>query len=359
MWYSGGPIVGTLQVDRYEPDFERFRAAIVRDGVPDRVPNAETEVDLDMMAAFLGRPIVDLRSYVEFWQRAGYDYTVLQVRGQPIADSFQIRIAEGVTAMADASATVGTVGALAIPDESQFQGYPWIGPQDVYYRDVDEVADLMPSGMQLIVNHGPLFNGLHRMMGMDAFVAAYAENPALIRAVVDKCGELTLQIVESLVQRDWVGGIWLGDDLAYTQGLMVSPDFLRTYIFPYYRRVGELCRRYKKLFIFHSDGKLEQILEDLYACGVQALHPNEPTSVDIGALKREWGGRFAFIGNIDVDLLTRGTPAQIEVAVRDLVSVMAPGGGFALGSGNSVTRHVPLCNYRAMLVAAARYGTYG
>jgi len=38
--------------------------------------------------------------------------------------------------------------------------------------------------------------------------------------------------------------------------------------------------------------------------------------------------------------------------------MFAPGGGFMLGSANSVTNYVPLENYRAMLDATFEYGAY-
>lgn len=67
-----------------KPDFYRFYAAITRKGLPDRVPNAEVGIDIGVMEAFLGRAITDIKTYASFWEKAGYDYALLQVRGQPI-----------------------------------------------------------------------------------------------------------------------------------------------------------------------------------------------------------------------------------------------------------------------------------
>ena len=340
---------------RTDPDFGRFEAAVTRDRLPDRVPPAEIEVDFPVMAAFLGRPIADIATYCDFWKEAGYDYAILQVRGQWLADSFQIKISEGVLEH-EGPASASTFGAAGVRDEESFGKYPWIGPEGVYYRDVDLIEKVLPEGMKVIVNVGPIFSGTWRCMGLEAFSVACVENPALVAAVAKKMGDLLVAIVENVAQRDTVGGIWLGDDIAYTQGLMVSPAFLREHVFPYYDRVGALCRRYGKLYVYHSDGRIAEIFEDLLAAGVQAVHPNEPTSVDIAELKRAWGERVSFVGNIDVDLLTRGTPEDVARAVRDLIDAVGPGGGFALGSGNSVTKNVSLANYRAMLDTVSECG---
>jgi len=337
------------------PDFSRFEMAVSRRGLPDRVPLAEIAVDIEMMDAFLGRPVRDIATYASFWEKAGYDYALLQVRGQPIPDASQIKIAEGVYAM-HGPTTVASNAVEGIKDDRTFEAYPWIGPEDVYYRDVDEIRDHLPYGMKLIVNHGPQFQSLFRIMGIEALSIASVENPGLIARIADKVGELSVTIVESLLQREWVGGIWYGDDMGYTEGLIVSPVLLRRYVFPYYKRMGDLCRRYGKPFILHSDGRLMEIFRDIIECGFQAVHPNEPSSVDIAQLKQEWGDRLAFLGNVDVDLLTRGRPGDVVQATRWLIDNVGPGGGFAIGSGNSITKHMPLENYRALLDTVKTFG---
>lgn len=339
-----------------KPDFQRFRTAVTRECLPDRIPLAEVAVDIEVIETFLGRSIDGIKSYVSFWEKAGYDYVLLQVRGQPIADSFQVKIAEGQLLLHGQDASVSTFSSAKIKDEGTFEAYPWIGPEDVYYKDVDLTRDYLPDGMRLVVNHGPIFQSLFRMMGIETLSIAMVENPALIRAIADKVGELSINIVENLLQREWVGGIWYGDDMAYTEGLLVSPAFLREYVFPFLKRIGNLCKQYDKLLILHSDGKLTEVLEDIIACGVHGTHPNEPTSVDMAEMKKEWGDRLSLLGGIDLDLLSRGTVEQVIEATKALIYTVGPGGGVALGSSNSVAKYVSLANYKAMLDTILQFG---
>ena len=44
--------------------------------------------------------------------------------------------------------------------------------------------------------------------------------------------------------------------------------------------------------------------------------------------------------------------------MRERIRTLAPGGGYCVSSSNSVTEYVPLENYKAMLAATLRYGTY-
>lgn len=339
----------------WSPDFGRFEAAIARQRLPDRLPLAEVGVDLEFMEAFLGKPVTDLPTVCEWWKTAGYDYALLQVRGQPLGDSCQKRIADGILGDGVPD-TASSAACGAVHDEESFEAYPWIDAGGIYFKDVDLIEKCLPERMKLVVNVGPIFRGILGCMGFEGFAVGCAEKPELVKAVADKMGQIIVSAVENLVQRDYVGAIWLGDDSAYTHGLMASPDFFREYIYPYYAKIGKLCRDHKKLYLYHSDGNLAEVFEDLIGCGIQAVHPNEPTSVDIAELKQEWGDRFAFVGSIDMDILSRGTPEQIVEATRYLIEKVAPGGGYALGSGNSLSKYVSVTNYRAMLETARKYG---
>jgi uroporphyrinogen decarboxylase len=55
------------------------------------------------------------------------------------------------------------------------------------------------------------------------------------------------------------------------------------------------------------------------------------------------------LGGIDVDFLCRATEDQVRERVRKTLTACMPGGGYCLGTGNSVANYVPLRNYLAML----------
>ena len=143
---------------------------------------------------------------------------------------------------------------------------------------------------------------------------------------------------------------------------MVSPDFLRKVVFPWHARIAELCRSFSppKAFVFHSDGDLWEVMDDLIGLGINALHPIEPKAMDIVQVKRHCAGKVCVIGNIDLGYtLTRGTREEVREEVRQRIATCAPGGGYVVSSSNSVTEYVPLENYEAMLAAVEEFGEYG
>ena len=65
---------------------------------------------------------------------------------------------------------------------------------------------------------------------------------------------------------------------------------------------------------------------------------------------------IALIGGIDVDFLCRHDADAVRKRVRDTLDVCLDGGGYCLGTGNSVANYIPLENYLAMLDEGRRYG---
>lgn len=59
-----------------------------------------------------------------------------------------------------------------------------------------------------------------------------------------------------------------------------------------------------------------------------------------------------------MDFLCRASPEQVEAKTRNLLEECAPGGGYALGTGNTVANYIPVKNFLAMLKAGWRFGKY-
>jgi uroporphyrinogen decarboxylase len=153
--------------------------------------------------------------------------------------------------------------------------------------------------------------------------------------------------------------VWHADDMAYGSGPMVSPLFLRSSILPTYKRLNRMCRQQGLLTGFHSDGNVDVLIDDIIDAGFDSFNPVEPLAMDIRALKRRVAGRLAIIGNVDLSYtLTRGTPAEVETEVRELIRDLGPGGGYGLASANSVPEYVPWENFVTMHSAWLAHSQY-
>jgi uroporphyrinogen decarboxylase len=183
-------------------------------------------------------------------------------------------------------------------------------------------------------------------------------NPGFVRNVIRRVAEIQLYGVRRVTEISNVIAVWAVDDLAFGSGPMLHPGLFRREIFPYYEEFGKLCHERERFFFFHSDGLLWELIDDLIAVGIDALHPIDPTCMDIEAVMEKYGQRITLIGNIPNDLLQDGSPAQVEALVKTRLKALAPGGGYCLGSGNSIPDWASLENYRAMIKAGLTFGNY-
>jgi uroporphyrinogen decarboxylase len=359
-----------------DPDFGRLRTALLRQGEPDRVP-LHDHVDPFLKRRFLGlatRPEatrthgtmgasgrLPLELEVEFAYRAGYDFVTLGA-------SMHARVRGAATVVAAKYAAFGdeeqergwaNEGEGIITTRQEFDSFPWPDPGELDTTLFERAPALLRPGMKVLVDHGKVFTGVWWLMGLETFCRAIKREPDLVARMYDQVGRAQYRILDIATDFDCVGGVRFADDLAYAEGLLVSPAHLRAHFFPWLRACAELVHRKGKVMIFHSDGDVRLVLEDIIASGVDGLHPIEPKAMDIVELKRTVGRRIALCGNIDLGYtLTRGTPAEVEAEVKERIRVLAPGGGYVLGSSNSVPEYVPLENYTAMREACLRYGRY-
>lgn len=337
------------------PNIDQFKLTLKR-GKGLFVPLAELGVHPKIKARFIGREIETLADDVEFWHKAGYDYIKLQ----PVADfnPGKIGLEENLTFNEDgtlfrkwASESRGVITSI-----EDFERYQFPSKSDFDYTKFEQVRSLLPEGMGVIGQYGDIFTMTWEMMGFEAFSLAIYENPDLVRILNDRLGELVLSMFEYYAQSDAVDVIWYSDDIAFTQGLLVSPETLHQYLFPWLKKIGDLARQADKPFMYHTDGVLWDVMEDILACGVDALHPIEPKAMDIAEVKRRYGEKLCLIGNVDVDLLARGTPDEIRNRVRFNIENVGYNGGYCVGSGNSIPEYVRFENYLALLEAAKEYG---
>ena len=338
-----------------DPDFTRLRTALLG-GQPDRVPLAEITIDEGAKEALLNQPIVDLQSDINFYVQAGYDFMTLGRRMAGFPPVWPAARLENYYEVQRFVAHGSMEGTLRSRDD--FRTYPWMKPGDLDFRIFDRAEKLLPPKMKVVRYCGPVFQMTWMLMGFENLSYALADDPGLVTSIMDRIFEVVLAEVEDGLQRDVVGAVWYGDDIAIKDRLMVPPDFLRKHFFPKLTLLGDKCRARGVPLIYHTDGDVTEVLPDIIAAGVNALHPIDPTGMDIYRTKEQVAGKLAVVGNVDVGLLLTGTPAEVEAETRKQLSRLAPGGGYVLGSSNSIHRAIPAANYRAMLETVRREGPY-
>jgi uroporphyrinogen decarboxylase len=245
-----------------------------------------------------------------------------------------------------------------IHSEEDFEAFPWEVAARLDFSKFHAVQPLLPDGMKIIATSGKIFTLTWMLMGFENFGTNLLLRPEFVSKVVEKVAQIQLDGLRQIAAIPNVAAVWAVDDIAFGTGPIISPQALRKYLFPWYDEFGKICRDSGLHFFFHSDGVLWELMEDLLAVGVDALHPIDPTCMDIAEVKRKVGDRLCLVGNISNEILAEGTPEEVAELTKKRLRTIAPGGGYCLGSGNSVPDWASFDNYMAMRETVLRHGHY-
>ncbi len=350
-----------------KPDFERIRKT-ARFEEPDRVPLAEILIDYSIQSQFLGRPVApdDLESQVEFWSKAGYDFIPLTVgMMQPGKVTQESKISKVIrevmladSAEADKEESWNLELTSFIKTREDFEKFPWDVAAELDFDSFHKVNDLLPEKMKVIAISGKIFTLTWMLMGFNHFATSLIMDEQLVADVFKKVAEIQFQGLQEIFEMPHIAGVWAVDDLAFGNGPMISPQAYRDHVFPWYREMALRCHEKDRLFLMHSDGDLTELMEDIIKIGVDVIQPIDPSCMDIVEFKQTYGDRICIVGNVSNELLRSGTPMEVESHVKELLEKVAPGGGYCVGSGNSVPDWAQFENYMAMRDTTLKQGGY-
>jgi hypothetical protein len=233
-----------------------------------------------------------------------------------------------------------------------------IEPQllECYYRQRDLLAPLT----MRVPAAGTGLTDFYAATGLQRFCEWTKDYDELLHAVLDKRAEDNARWARVAARERLCPLFFVGEDIAFKGRLMFSPDYLRRTFIPMLRRVCEPLVNAGVKVIFHSDGYVMEILDDLLDIGIVGLNPIEPLAgMDIGYLKKRYGRRLILVGNVDCSqTLPLGSIEDVREAVRQCVKAASPGGGHFIGSSSEVTPSTPLQNVFAFYDACRQYGCY-
>ncbi|HOF87252.1 MAG TPA: uroporphyrinogen decarboxylase family protein [Armatimonadota bacterium] len=345
------------------PDYRRL-LTVLRRGVPDRVPFIELYADPGVqLVALEDHPHTDslpqggdtvLDAHIRAQYYLGYDYLAADVpyafTGVPRHESVD---------PSGARRTFLDAGRAPIQSRADFDRYVWPAPDQVDFAALDYCAAHLPEGMRVlaVLGGGPLEWGMW-MMGAERYCMTVHDDPALIRALTARISAHQAAVCAAAAGHPAVFAVATGDDWGFRTQTFLAPVAMRALIFPALKRLVEIAHAYGKPFILHSCGNLTGVMDALLAeVGIDGKHSYEDAVMPVTAITARCGDRMAVLGGIDIDVLTRADEPTLRAYVRAVLDACAPGGGYALGSGNSIANYIPARSLRVMLEEGARFNT--
>lgn len=201
---------------------------------------------------------------------------------------------------------------------------------------------------------GPGLMGIYGEIGLEAFSYFLADCPEVMVALLERNTLHAVSLAEHYPAGHGIALGFLGDDIAFKSGPLLSPAWLRQHYFPRLARVIAAWHGKGIKVLFHSDGNLHPILDDLVTAGIDGLNPIEVLAgMDIAAIHRRHPHLF-MTGGIDVSqLLPFGSPQEVKDAVKRAIEVAE--GRIMIGSSTELNNEVPLANFLALREAVFTY----
>lgn len=229
-----------------------------------------------------------------------------------------------------------------------------------YVTDFKRKRDAFAPHTVFIGYVNAIFFDAFRAIPLDVFSLAIHDKPREIRRIMKAYTQHSLNIITAYAEHRLGPAFMICEDIAYKGRLMFSPEFLKRKFFPRLKKLTEPLLNAKIKVLFHSDGYIMDILDDLIEAGIEGINPIEPLAGnDISYIKRRYGKRLVLLGNVDCSqVLPLATPEEIRQATRKCIRATSPGGGHFIGSSSEITPAVPLENALAFFRAAKEYGKY-
>jgi len=352
----------------FTPNWEGLRDCIMRKGTPERTYHIELFLDAEVKQAICDRygvaddldpddEFYDLQREIAINRFVGYDYVRQGV------DRLQMPLKH---CAADDTADLSREGGREYMEEHKgpittwedFENYPWPDPKQATTRALDWYEENLPEDMCIIGSGGFAHFAEHLtwLMGYESLCFSLYDNRGLVGAISKRLTEMYRVVVRRMLEFDRVKMIWGSDDMGFKTATLISPDDLREFVLPGHKLMARMSHEAGRPYLLHSCGNLTAIMDDLIDdIEIDARHSFEDAIEPVTVAVERYGDRIALLGGIDMDFLCRADEEQIRRRVRETLEECTPGGGYCLGSGNSIANYIPLDHYLAMMDEGRRF----
>jgi hypothetical protein len=201
---------------------------------------------------------------------------------------------------------------------------------------------------------------LWRIIGSENALMWMGQYPDEIARFVERISAFSLEIVRAQIKaaEGRLAGMVIWGDVAYHSGMLFSPKLWRRVFKPGVKAIVDECHAHGLPVIYHGCGHSTSIFEDFIEIGVDAYNPLESKAgMDMIELRRTFGHRIAFCGNMDVSIWAEGSRQEIERAALTRLNA-GKGGGLIFQSDHSVPTNISGENYDYVVKLVRQYGTY-
>jgi uroporphyrinogen decarboxylase len=191
---------------------------------------------------------------------------------------------------------------------------------------------------------------LRSLIGPGDLLYKFYDEPELIH----DCMRTWFEVADAAAARHQefvtIDELFLGEDICYNHGSLISPDMIREFLFPYYQQLHtnikrrNIDKRRHVFFQIDTDGDCNPVIPLYREIGVDVMSPFEVAS---GCDVVEIGKQYPWLvmsGGVDKRVLAQG-PTAIDAMVDRIFPAMQARGGYIPTCDHGVPEEVSFENY--------------
>ncbi len=202
--------------------------------------------------------------------------------------------------------------------------------------------------VNLLACQGTGLDELRHNIGLDLFSYLECDDPGLLSEFLEVTTDYRVEMCHIIADKKLSPCVLTYGDIACKNMLLHSPAYLRREFCPRLTKLNDAWHEHGIKCLFHSDGYLMEIMDDLIATGIDGLNPIETVAgMNLKEVKEKYGKKIFLTGGIDMSqLLSMGTPEQVRVVCEEAVKDARP--GYFIGSTTEIDNSAKLENIIAM-----------
>ncbi len=237
------------------------------------------------------------------------------------------------------------------------------GVGDAFARDLPPWLDGVKALHPNFPVYGSICEGhetLWRIIGSQNVLLWIAMYPEEVGRFVARINEFAVEMTKAQIEAagGLLDGMVIWGDVAYKRDMLFAPEYWRAHFKPGVKAIVDVCHDKDLPVIYHGCGNVKRIFEDYIEIGVDAYNPLEAKAgLDVVDLRRTYGHRMAFCGNMDVTVWATADKAALERTVLRKLNA-AKGGGYIFQSDHSVAANIPGESYDYVVRLVRERGAY-
>ncbi|MGL1892877.1 MAG: hypothetical protein OCD02_14690 [Spirochaetaceae bacterium] len=285
---------------------------------------------------------------INAFNNAGYDYATLM---SPAEFTFVVHDQKE-------SKSYSLNDGSDIVDRESFENFKWPEVKDIDWSFIEDIMPYIPNGMKLVASGpGGVEENVIALVGFENLSYMMIDEPGLVKDLFDAVGIRLVEYYKKICEFEVVGACISNDDWGFNTQTFLSPSQMEDWLFPWHQKITDVIHDSGRPVVLHSCGNIYPIMDVVINdLKYEGKHSYEDAIMPVEDAWEKYQGRISIMGGIDVDFIIRSSKEAVYNRCYEMLERTAAKGSYALGTGNSVPKYLPMDKYFTLLQAFYDWG---